>query len=45
MIEDTNITGDTKITIDEPNRWRLETPGHQGWAGIAPRVLTIPTGT
>jgi predicted TIM-barrel fold metal-dependent hydrolase len=25
MIEDTNIT------IDEPNRWRLETPGHQGW--------------
>jgi predicted TIM-barrel fold metal-dependent hydrolase len=25
MIEDTNIN------IDEPNRWRLETPGHQGW--------------
>ena len=25
MIEDTNIT------IDEPNRWRLETPGNRGW--------------
>ena len=25
MIEDTNIQ------IDEPNRWRLETPGHAGW--------------
>jgi predicted TIM-barrel fold metal-dependent hydrolase len=26
MIEDTNIQ------IDEPNRWRLETPGHRGWS-------------
>jgi predicted TIM-barrel fold metal-dependent hydrolase len=25
MIEDTNVT------IDQPNRWRLATPGHQGW--------------
>ncbi len=25
MIEDTNIT------VDQPNRWRLETPGHPGW--------------
>jgi predicted TIM-barrel fold metal-dependent hydrolase len=25
MIEDTNTT------IDQPNRWRLATPGHQGW--------------
>jgi predicted TIM-barrel fold metal-dependent hydrolase len=22
---------DTTIQIDEPNRWRLETPGHAGW--------------
>jgi predicted TIM-barrel fold metal-dependent hydrolase len=29
MIEDTNIQ------IDEPNRWRLETPGHQGWPRTA----------
>jgi len=25
MIEETNVT------IDEPNRWRLDTPGHVGW--------------
>ncbi len=29
MIEDTNIQ------IDEPNRWRLETPGHSGWKRTA----------
>ncbi|HLI80760.1 MAG TPA: amidohydrolase family protein [Candidatus Binataceae bacterium] len=29
MIEDTNIQ------IDEPNRWRLETPGHRGWPRTA----------
>jgi len=29
MIEDTNIQ------IDEPNRWRLQTPGHQGWLKTA----------
>ena len=29
MIEETNTQ------IDEPNRWRLETPGHQGWPRTA----------
>jgi len=29
MIEETNIQ------IDEPNRWRLETPGHDGWKRTA----------
>ena len=29
MIEDTNIQ------IDEPNRWRLDTPGHSGWKRTA----------
>jgi hypothetical protein len=29
MIEDTNLQ------IDEPNRWRLETPGHRGWKDTA----------
>ncbi|HLW70731.1 MAG TPA: amidohydrolase family protein [Candidatus Binataceae bacterium] len=24
-----------QIEIDEPNRWRLKTPGHQGWAKTA----------
>ena len=29
MIEDTNLQ------VDENNRWRLETPGHQGWPRTA----------
>jgi hypothetical protein len=29
MIEETNIQ------VDENNRWRLETPGHEGWARTA----------
>lgn len=29
MLEDTNIQ------IDQPNRWRLETPGHLGWKRTA----------
>jgi hypothetical protein len=22
---------ETPTTVDQPNRWRLQTPGHQGW--------------
>ena len=38
MIEDTNVQ------IDEPNRWRLETPGHQGMEahGAARRPESLP---
>jgi len=24
-----------RIPVNEPNRWRLETPGHEGWARTA----------
>jgi predicted TIM-barrel fold metal-dependent hydrolase len=33
MIEDTNTQ--PNLEIDEPNRWRLETPGHLGWPRTA----------
>jgi predicted TIM-barrel fold metal-dependent hydrolase len=25
------VNNDTNLMVDEKNRWRLETPGHQGW--------------
>jgi len=26
---------ETPTSVDEPNRWRLDTPGHQGWTRTA----------
>ena len=28
-------TASTDIVVNEPNRWRLDTPGHAGWPRTA----------
>jgi predicted TIM-barrel fold metal-dependent hydrolase len=30
-----STTAETAIAVDEPNRWRLQTPGHPGWTRTA----------